>query len=207
MGFKDKINDSPVWWSLGLLVVGFTAGIGAISTGMSIFGFELVHKDSYLPNTKVEADYMKKKCGSMENYPIGPWVQLGADIPIIRNDNVISRADIVLKDPTHGIWYEGLGVAKKGTYPRTIEAPLTISQAPSPGGRVEIVATHGDLTNEPLATEADRKYVATSSLIVSDDGCTMSGGFTSDVAAGTITYCWQAAKLHNLCPDVRAKTD
>ncbi|MFZ0640643.1 MAG: hypothetical protein WA020_06095 [Candidatus Acidiferrales bacterium] len=213
MTFKERINDSVVWWSLGLLVLGFTAGYGAYAQIVSITGSESVKKGSYLTKEQVEKDYIgsdvvasqyfPRTCARMANYPLGVWNMVRTKAPTANQDNAVIPEPITLTDAAHGTWFEGLGKSKKGKYPKIVVGPLTIAPAISAGAHVQLTMMHGDLNNEPLATPVDREFTATATLFVSEDGCAMSGSFTSRPASGTVVYCWEVGQFKGLCPGHR----
>jgi len=213
MTFKDRINDSIVWWSLGLVVLGFAAGFSAYSQLMSISGL-------YLPKEKVEKEYIKsdvvasqyfpRKCAIMANYPIGVWrvIQPETEADIGKNYNPIRPTPITLTDAAHGTWVEGLGKAENGKYPETKVAPLTIAPPISAGKPVVLTMTHApDLANDSFADRGDREFTETQTLLVNEDGCFMSGSFTSSAGSGTVAYCWDSAQLHGLCPLTTIQSD
>ena len=55
MGIQDKLKDNIVWWSLILLVLGFTSGIGAYKGMLEITNQETVVKGTYILNENIES--------------------------------------------------------------------------------------------------------------------------------------------------------
>jgi hypothetical protein len=56
MGIQDKLKDNIVWWSLILLVIGFTSGIGAYKGMLDITKQETVVKGTYILNENKESN-------------------------------------------------------------------------------------------------------------------------------------------------------
>jgi hypothetical protein len=207
MGFKESVENNPVWWSLSLIITGFLAGIGVYQGAATIFGLgplpkgaisqtELAQK--FFSKDYVAAHYYAKTCAIADGYPKGKWLLTRATLEGA-NPNVFGK-QIFFLDEKGGTWWEGLGVAKNGIYPRIVEAPFSVSSALSPGARLDIVAKHARFTDEDLkfATQTDQNYESTGHVIVSPDGCIMTATVGPPVG-GTVEYCWGPALDNGTC--------